>query len=183
MQHIVTRVWCGRRASSKIVVREKYPRAVCERAVSANWLALIRTFCVSPGPSMRLQSGPVHNFFCRAEALASCAIRARSASTSTCARFAPTSQRRQKMPARQKPLIHRSFRNGREIFAQIDANAKIFCAAPRKRARDVSRAAADGGACAQNQVESLLFFSCCSNPMAVQIDSRLHLLMSPSTHG
>jgi hypothetical protein len=30
------------------------------------------------------------------------------------------------------------------------------------------------GDCTQNVVESLLIFSCCSNPVVVQIDSRLH---------
>jgi hypothetical protein len=76
-----------------------------------------------------------------------------------------------------------AFSRDRQIFAQIDANEIFFRAALRKRAHNTSRVAADGAACAQNQVESLLFFFCCSNPMAVQLDSRLHLLMSPSTHG
>ena len=40
----------------------------------------------------------------------------------------------------------------------------------RRRSDD----AAERGGCAQNQVESLLFFFRCSNPDAVRIDSRLH---------
>jgi hypothetical protein len=44
----------------------------------------------------------------------------------------------------------------------------------RERTLDTSSAAAANAAHPQNQAESLLFFSCCSNPVAVQIDSRLH---------
>jgi hypothetical protein len=155
--------------------------AVRERAVYPNRLALIRAFCAPPSPSMHPQSRPVHNFFCRCGGVRTGALRVLPQARH--ARAAALTARADKKSDAAETLISSAFSHGREIFAQIDANEKIFRAALRKRARNASRAAADGGACAQNQVESLLFFFCCSNPMAVQLDSRLHLLMSPSTHG
>jgi hypothetical protein len=43
--------------------RREAPRAVVERAVGANRLALIRAFCGAMGPSTRPRRRSVHNFF------------------------------------------------------------------------------------------------------------------------
>jgi hypothetical protein len=123
----------------------------------------------------------VHNFFCRRGGVRAGAVRVLAPARH--ARTVALTARADKKSGAVETLNSSAFSRGREIFAQIDANEKIFRAALRKRARNVSRAAADGGAYAQIHVESLLFFSCCSNRIAVQLDSRLHLLMSPSTHG
>jgi hypothetical protein len=130
---------------------------------------------------MRPQSPPVHNFFCRCGGVRAGAVRVLAPARH--ARAVALTARADKKSGAVETLNSSAFSRGREIFAQIDANEKFFRAALRERARNASRAAANGGACAQNQVESLLFFFCCSNPMAVQLDSRLHCIMSPSTHG
>jgi hypothetical protein len=121
---------------------------------------------------MRPQSPPVHNFFCRCGGVRATALRVLAQACH--ARAVVVEARADKKYDAAETLNSSAFSCGREIFAQIDANEKIFRAALRKRVRSASRAAADGGTCAQNQVESLLFFFCCSNPVAVQLDSRLH---------
>jgi hypothetical protein len=73
-----------------------------------------------------------------------------------------------------KAHISSAFSRGAEIRAPNRAHANIFTAASRKRARRALKNAAQRGSGGQNQVESLLFFSCCSNRDVVQLDSRLH---------
>ena len=63
-------------------------------------------------------------------------------------------------------LHHATFSAGKRV------REKIFAAALRRTLRRMQSVATDGATYAQNQVDSLLFFSCCSNPMTVQIDSR-----------
>jgi hypothetical protein len=61
-----------------------------------------------------------------------------------------------------------------KFIARARGNENFFRAVFARRRRYDSGATAHGAACAQNQAESLLFFFRCSNPVAVQIDSRLH---------
>jgi hypothetical protein len=50
----------------------------------------------------------------------------------------------------------------------------FFGAASRRQSRRAHAATAGQGRSTQNQAKSLLFFFCCSNPMVVHVDSRLH---------
>jgi hypothetical protein len=67
-----------------------------------------------------------------------------------------------------------AFSRHREKFARNHVDENISVASSTRHTCRACGARTGGGCYAQNYVESLLFFSCCSNRMAVQFDSRLH---------
>jgi len=169
----------NRRLESRARCRREALRAVVERAVSANRLALIRAFCASMGPSTRHFRRPVQNFFSadtdrHLHIVKHCATRAKNLRSA---------QRRGNFATSEIAESHISsaFLSNARNHARDRVSEKFFRVALCQRAPCAPSAAARGGGYTQNVVDSLLFFSCCSNPVAVQIDSRLHFKISPST--
>jgi hypothetical protein len=149
---------------------------VRERTVAGaafpNRLALIRAFSTSPVPSTRPKSLPVHNFFCSAEATASRVAEQRKICFARTALRVIAAQPKKLDVA--KTLMPWGFLCRQQIFATNRAPRKVFRARFQMRSPPLLCRGEKGGGCTQNAVESLLIFSCCSNPVAVQIDSRLH---------
>jgi hypothetical protein len=138
----------------------------------ANRLALIRAFCTSPEPSTRPKSLPVHNFFRSAEATASRVAEQRKFYFARAASRVIAAQ--QEKLNSTKTLMPSDFLYTSRIFATTRAPRKVLRARFQMRLPPLLCRGEKGGGCTQKAVESLLIFSCCSNPVVVQIDSRLH---------
>jgi hypothetical protein len=80
-----------------------------------------------------------------------------------------------------KTLDSSAFMRRVENVEAMRARRKISAAPAALRLSRASRQVGGRRSYAQTQVRSLLFFSCCSNPVSVPVDSRRHCTMSPST--
>jgi len=81
----------------------------------------------------------------------------------------------------QETRILSAFPGYADFAEAVRTRRKIFAAPAARRLSRARWQAPRRRSYAQTQVESLLFFSCCSNPVAVPVDSRRHCTMSPST--
>jgi hypothetical protein len=142
-------------------------------------LALIRAFCAPARPSTRLieASGAII-FTCVKRRRAAVVARVKLGESETSSVFG--SRQNKNYDSEEVPNSWAFLR--RADFRAKNSSRKIFFAAAsclrslRALTADVGR-----GSYTQNQVESLLFFFLCSNPVIVPVDSRRHCKLSPST--
>jgi hypothetical protein len=81
---------------------------------------------------------------------------------------------KRKVSTAKKCLFYRHFSNAMNFVREFVQSAKAFAAPIRLRCMSARTEDEKGGSYTQYQVESLLFFSLCSNRDVVQVDSRLH---------
>jgi hypothetical protein len=147
-------------------------RAVDSSAAGANRLALIRAFCLLRRPSTCSLRPPVHNFFSQCKrGIAHAGEHANRRANGV--RFMRGRAELEICDSAKRHMPW-AFSHHRELFAHNHADENFFVASLTRHTRRARGARTGGGCYAHNYVESLLFFSCCSNPMLVHVDSRLH---------